>query len=98
VSEITTAISMKIAILSSRGIPARYGGFETLADQLSRRLVERGHEVTVYCRKPFTTPSDHFDARIRRIILPSLSSKHFDTLVHTFMSVLHVIFTKWTSF
>jgi len=25
---------MKIAILGTRGIPARYGGFETLADQL----------------------------------------------------------------
>src|SRR5947209_7806874 len=84
---------MKIAILGTRGIPARYGGFETLADQLSRHLTERGHQVSVYCRKAFTTPNDVFDARIRRIILPSLPSKHFDTLVHTFMSVLHVIFT-----
>jgi glycosyltransferase involved in cell wall biosynthesis len=84
---------MKIAILGTRGIPARYGGFETLADQLSRRLVERGHEVSVYCRKPFTTPNDAFDARIRRIILPSLPSKHFDTLIHTFMSVLNAMFT-----
>jgi glycosyltransferase involved in cell wall biosynthesis len=84
---------MKIAILGTRGIPARYGGFETLAEQLSRRLVERGHQVSVYCRKPFTTPNDIFDPRIRRIILPGLPSKHFDTLVHTFMSVLNVIFT-----
>src|SRR5205807_2959624 len=84
---------MKIAIVGTRGIPARYGGFETLADQLSRRLAERGHKVSVYCRKPFATPNDVFDAAIRRIILPSLPSKHFDTLVHTFMSVLHVIFT-----
>lgn len=84
---------MKIAILGTRGIPARYGGFETLADQLSKRLVERSHGVTVYCRKPFTKPEDVFDPRVRRIILPTLSSKHFDTLFHTFFSVLHVIFT-----
>jgi glycosyltransferase involved in cell wall biosynthesis len=84
---------MKIAILGTRGIPARYGGFETLADQLSRRLAERGHQVSVYCRKPFTTPNDVFDSRIRRIILPTLSSKHFDTLAHTLISVLHVIFS-----
>ncbi|MBV8475025.1 MAG: DUF1972 domain-containing protein, partial [Acidobacteria bacterium] len=25
---------MKIAILGTRGIPARYGGFETLADEV----------------------------------------------------------------
>jgi glycosyltransferase involved in cell wall biosynthesis len=84
---------MKIAILGTRGIPARYGGFETLADQLSRRLVERGQAVTVYCRKPFTKPEDAFDPRVRRIILPTVSNKHFDTLFHTFISVLHVIFT-----
>ena len=84
---------MKIAILGTRGIPARYGGFETLADELSRRLVERGHEVTVYCRKPFTTPNDVYDRRIRRVILPTVSNKHFDTLVHSFLSVLHVLFS-----
>lgn len=84
---------LKIAILGTRGIPARYGGFETLADELSKRLVERGHQVTVYCRRPFTTPDDTFDRRIRRIVLPTISNKHFDTLFHTFLSVLHVIFT-----
>lgn len=84
---------MKIAILGTRGIPARYGGFETLADHLSARLAARGHEVTVYCRKPFTRPDDRFDSRIRRVILPTISSKHFDTLFHTFLSIVHVIFT-----
>jgi len=84
---------MKIAILGTRGVPARYGGFETLADELSRRLVERGHEVIVYCRKTFTNADDAFDHRIRRVILPSLGTKHLDTLVHTFLSVLHVVFT-----
>ena len=85
---------MKIAILGTRGIPARYGGFETLADRLSRRLVERGHDVTVYCRKAFTRPGDVLDPRIRRVILPGLPSKHFDTLVHTFLSVIHVLFSR----
>ena len=41
---------MKIAILGIRGIPANYGGFETFAEELAPRLVERGHEVTVYGR------------------------------------------------
>ena len=42
---------MRIAILGTRGIPARYGGFETFAEELSTRLVARGHHVTVYCRE-----------------------------------------------
>lgn len=40
---------MRLAILGTRGIPALYGGFETFAEELSVRLVQRGLEVTVYC-------------------------------------------------
>ena len=39
----------KLAILGTRGIPARYGGFETFAEEISVRLAERGVDVTVYC-------------------------------------------------
>jgi len=86
---------MRVAILGTRGIPARYGGFETFAEQLAKRLVNRGHSVTVYCRRPFTQPADdkQVDPRIRRIILPTISSKYFDTPFHTFLSILHVLFT-----
>ena len=41
---------MRIALLGTRGIPARYSGFETCVEQLGSRLVQRGHDVTVYCR------------------------------------------------
>ncbi|MDP9169899.1 MAG: DUF1972 domain-containing protein, partial [Acidobacteriota bacterium] len=41
---------MRIALLGTRGIPANYGGFETFAEELSVRLVARGHSVVVYCR------------------------------------------------
>lgn len=87
---------MNIAILGTRGIPNRYGGFEAFAEKLSQRLVSRGHQVTVYCRRPFTRPGDDklLDPRIRRVILPTISSKHLDTAVHTFLSVVHVVFTS----
>lgn len=39
---------MKIAIIGTRGIPNRYGGFEQLAEKLSVGLSNRGHSVTVY--------------------------------------------------
>ena len=84
---------MKIAILGTRGVPARYGGFETLAEQLATRLVHRGHHVSVYCRKPFVTANDNFDHRIGRVILPTISNAYVDTLFHTLLSVLHVLFT-----
>jgi len=87
---------MKIALLGTRGIPNRYGGFEAFFEKLSQYLVNDGHQVRVYCRRAFTRPEDGslVDPRIRRVILPSISAKHLDTPVHTFLSVLHVIFTR----
>ena len=35
---------MRFAIVGTRGIPARYGGFETFAEELSTRLAARGHQ------------------------------------------------------
>lgn len=49
---------LRIAILGTRGIPARYGGFETFAEQLSVRLVQRGFDVTVYAEAQGAPPPD----------------------------------------
>ena len=36
---------MKIAFISTRGIPNNYGGFEQFAEYISVGLAARGHEV-----------------------------------------------------
>lgn len=41
---------LSLSILGTRGIPARHGGFETFAENLSIYLADRGWEVTVYCQ------------------------------------------------
>ncbi|HWC33195.1 MAG TPA: DUF1972 domain-containing protein [Mycobacteriales bacterium] len=79
-----------IAILGTRGIPANYGGFETFAEQLASRLVERGVPVTVYCRRSYATAGAEWRG-IRLVTLPTISSKYLDTVVHTFLSVLHLV-------
>jgi len=84
---------MNIAIVGTRGIPNRYGGFERFAEQISSRLANHGHRVTVYCRRAFTRPDDVYDRRIRRVIVPSLHQKHLDTWVSTFFGAAHVAFT-----
>jgi glycosyltransferase involved in cell wall biosynthesis len=84
---------LKIAIVGTRGIPNRYGGFEQFAEKLSSRLADRGHDVTVYCRKPFTTPEDIYDKRVRRVILPTIHQKHLDTWASGLISCLHVAFS-----
>jgi glycosyltransferase involved in cell wall biosynthesis len=83
---------VKLAILGTRGIPARYGGFETLAEELSARLAERGHDVTVYTRSRYAQPSlsQWRGARIR--VLPTIQTKYLDTVAHGFLSSLHAAF------
>src|SRR5690242_11910381 len=41
---------LRIALIGTRGVPARYGGFETCVEEVGKRLVKAGHEVVVYCR------------------------------------------------
>jgi glycosyltransferase involved in cell wall biosynthesis len=84
---------MNIAIVGTRGIPNRYGGFERFAEQISSRFADHGHRVTVYCRRAFTRPDDVYDRRVRRVIVPSLHQKHLDTWVSTFFAAVHVAFT-----
>ena len=79
---------MRIAILGTRGIPARYGGFETFAEELSTRLVTRGHRVTVYCRERHAEPEYR---GVRLQYLPTIRHKYFDTIAHSFISTLHLL-------
>lgn len=80
---------MKIAIMGTRGIPARYGGFETFAEELSARLAERGHDVTVYCRARYAGREGNNYRGVRRVILPAIPHKYLETVSHGFLSVLH---------
>src|SRR5882762_3503780 len=58
---------MRLAILGARGIPARYGGFETFAEQLAVRLVERGHEVTVFCEAGEGASQEYKGVKLRHV-------------------------------
>jgi len=54
-------MALKIGILGTRGVPNYYGGFEHFAENLSKGLVERGHEVSVYnsSRHPYQQKNWH---------------------------------------
>ena len=83
---------MNVALLGTRGIPARYGGFETFAEELSTRLAGRGHRVTVYCRRNNFPYTDRNYRGVRLVVLPTIAHKYFDTVAHTFLSTLHLLF------
>lgn len=86
---------MKIALMGTRGIPASYSGFETCVEQLGQRLVERGHEVTVYGRSHHITYQGSHYKGMRLVKLPTIANKYFDTIVHSFISSLHALTQRY---
>lgn len=82
---------MKIALLGTRGVPASYSGFETCVEQLGQRLVQRGHDVTVYCRSHHITYPHPTYKGMRLVKLPTIANKYLDTMVHSFISSLHAL-------
>jgi glycosyltransferase involved in cell wall biosynthesis len=82
---------MKIALLGTRGIPANYSGFETCVEQLGQRLVERGHEVVVYCRSSHIKYEGDTYKGMKLVKLPTITNKFLDTIVHSFISTLHAL-------
>ncbi len=83
---------LRIAFLGIRGIPASYSGFETFVEQVAKRLVRRGHDVTVYNRSTFVLYRGRDYLGVKLVHLPTVPSKHLDTLVHTFFCALHAFF------
>ncbi|HVT21286.1 MAG TPA: DUF1972 domain-containing protein [Mycobacteriales bacterium] len=79
-----------VAIVGTRGIPANYGGFETFAERLALRFVEQGVPVTVYCRRNYATAGPEWNG-VRLVTLPTIANKYLDTVVHTLLSVLHLV-------
>ena len=82
--------TLRIAFIGGRGVVSKYSGIETYYEEIGKRLTGMGHEVTAYCRTYFTPPGkEHNGMRVVR--LPTIRSKHLETLVHTFLSTLHVL-------
>jgi glycosyltransferase involved in cell wall biosynthesis len=82
--------TLRIAFIGGRGVVSKYSGIETYYEEIGKRLAGMGHRVTVYCRTYFTPPGkEHSGMHVVR--LTTIRSKHLETLVHTFLSTLHVL-------
>lgn len=54
-------------------------------------MVKRGHHVTVYCRERYP---DRIYRSVRLQYLPTWRHKYFDTIVHTLLSTIHLMFHR----
>lgn len=82
---------MHIAMIGQKGIPARFGGVERHVHDLSTQLVKQGIAVTVYSRAWYTQGKDETVEGVMVKLIPTLRSKHLDTIVHTFLSTIHAM-------
>jgi len=83
---------LRIAMLGSRGIPHTYSGYEAFLGEVGPRLVERGHEVIVYCRRSLFRERPKTYKGVRLIYLPGIETKTMGTLTHTLVSMGDVLF------
>jgi glycosyltransferase involved in cell wall biosynthesis len=82
---------MRIAMIGTRGVPARYGGFETAVEEIGARLAERDHEIIVYCRNPGQRERHHRGMRL--VNLPAIRTRSMETLSHSLLSTAHAVIT-----
>ena len=82
---------LRVAFIGGRGVISKYSGIETYYEEIGKRLADMGHEVTVYCRSYFSPAQSAYNG-MHLVRLPTIRSKHLETLVHTFLSTIHALF------
>lgn len=78
-------------MIGQKGMPAIYGGVEKHAQDLASRLVLVGHKVVIYSRKWYTKKNDEEINGVTIKHLPSIHTKHLDTITHSFLATIHAI-------
>ncbi len=84
---------MKIAIIGSKGLPAVFGGIERHVEEIGKRLVCKGHEITIFGRTPFSERAEHLGMQIE--VVPSIPTKNLDTATTSFLSSLKIFFNDY---
>lgn len=78
-------------MLGTRGIPARYGGFESCVEQIAVRLAARGHEITVYCRSDYPETESRSYRGVRLVHLPRLRKSFLESPFNSFIATVYAL-------
>lgn len=87
-----SAPKIKIAVIGTVGLPANYGGFETLADQLVKNL-GGNYEFTVYCTsKRYPSKNRKKTFMGARLVYLPLNANGMQSVLYDALSILHAAF------
>jgi len=81
---------IKISIIGTNGLPARYGGFETLADYLSKYL-SHDYDVIVYCSGSMKEKRKYYNNS--RLVHFPFKANGWQSLIYDAISIIHSYFT-----
>jgi glycosyltransferase involved in cell wall biosynthesis len=82
---------IRVAFIGGRGVIAKYSGIEAYYEEVGKHLAESGYDLTVYCRNYFTPDLPTYNG-MHLVRLPTIRSKHLETVLHTLLSTIHVMF------
>ena len=84
----------KVAIIGTNGIPAKYGGFETLAENLVNHL-NNEFDFVVYCSNTYSKDERFKRYKNAKLVYLPLKANGVQSLFYDFLSFVHaLIFTK----
>lgn len=86
---------MKIGMIGHKRIPGREGGIETVVEELSIKLVNSGHDVTVYNRSKKGIKKIKKYKGINVITIPTIERKNTDAIVYSFFASICALFKKY---
>ncbi len=78
-------------MIGQKGMPARFGGVERHVHELAARLVSNGFVVRTYSRAWYTGDTPAVVDGVQQVYLPSIRTKHLDTITHTFLATIHAL-------
>lgn len=86
---------MKIAMIGHKRMPGREGGIEVVVEELSTRMVTKGHIVHVYNRskKGVDLPKEYKGVKVIKV--PTIEKKSTDAVVYSLFATLSAVFKHY---
>lgn len=88
---------MKIAMIGQKGmvLGKRAGGIERHVAEVATRLVQAGHDVTVYARAKYDVDRPEYVRGVKLKYIWTLYLKHLEAIIHTLICSVHAVFQKY---
>ncbi len=88
---------MRIAMIGQKGIETgeKGGGIEKHVEEISKRLVLRGHDVFVYARRRSMVGKGKKIEGVHIIYIPTWYRKNIETILYAFFATLHALFGSY---